>query len=281
MFREIIGGRADGVGVAHPNVAPAVPFEVDGVGEVARWHELHLSHCARPRAAHHGGSNVAFLQDDQGRQQFVTEIVSAKANIGERRESPNDIVRSDKAAEIRLEPPNAQDDRLVDAIGRFGLGEPDALRIRLFATALDTVGRDGAGDVVPNRKHELGLSSRHGDDLRIEGDAGERAIEGRPRDPALLGERPKRGDEFLERLLPRGGEFLEGVPPRMNGPFGCGGVRGKSEAGQYERDEASAQKRQSRARKQAFAALALHFAHFLARRAEKFRVQRLHQSQQS
>ena len=119
---------------------------------------------------------------------------------------------------------------LVDAVGLVGLGEPGALRIRLFATAFDAVGRDGAGDVVPNRAHELGLALRHGDDLRIEGDAGERAIEGRARDPALLGERPKRGDEFLERLLD------DDARGRMNDRFDAAALAGNAEAGQYQRD---------------------------------------------
>ena len=53
---------------------------------------------------------------DERRKQFVTEIVALKVDIGEAGKGPNDIVRSGKTAEVRLEAPDAQNHRVVDAI---------------------------------------------------------------------------------------------------------------------------------------------------------------------
>ena len=80
------------------------------------------------------------FEDDQGRQQFVTEVVAAKADIGEGRQRANDTVRSDIIAKIGLQAPDAQDHGLVDAVGLLGFGEPGFRRVGLGAAALDTVG---------------------------------------------------------------------------------------------------------------------------------------------
>src|SRR5687768_8789081 len=45
---EIICDRREGVGRRFPDVAPAVVVEVDGVFQIARRHELRLSHRSRP-----------------------------------------------------------------------------------------------------------------------------------------------------------------------------------------------------------------------------------------
>ena len=173
------------------------------------------------------------LEDHQGRQQFVAEIVVAKANIGKAGEGANDAVRSGIVAKIRLEAPDAHDHGLIDTVGLFGLGEPRADAVRLGAAALYPVGRNGAGDIVPDRARELRLSFRHPDDLRIEGDAGKGGVEGWTRNPSLVGKRPKRGDIFAE-----------GIVVGMERPA-SGGARGRCEASQSECDQTNSHRRQN------------------------------------
>ena len=143
----------------------------------------------------------------QRREQFVTEIVALKADIGEACESPNDIVRADKTAKIRLQPPDAQDHGVVDAKDLFRSCEPEAFRARSVATALDAVGRYGARDVVPNRTHEFGLRFRASHNFGIECDAGEGFVKDSARDPALLGERAKAHQRIRESLADEAGRI--------------------------------------------------------------------------
>ncbi len=122
MLGEIIRCRTDGVSVVGPNVPSAALVEIKGVGEIARRHELRLSHRARPRADHLPRSNATLFEDDQGGKQLVTEVVAAKADISEARQRLNHIVRSEIVAEIGLEAPDAQNHGLVDAVGVPGFG---------------------------------------------------------------------------------------------------------------------------------------------------------------
>jgi hypothetical protein len=63
--------------------------------------------------------------------------------------------------------------------------------------------RRRAGEILPDRAHELGLLLAECDDLRIRRDAGESLVEGRGRDPAGARLGPQRSDEALEIRLRR------------------------------------------------------------------------------
>ena len=204
MRGEKIGGRADGVRRAGPDVAPSGALEIDGIGEVARRHELRLAHRPRPGPEHPTRFDLALLQDDQRRQQFVPEIVAAKLDKCEARQRPDDVVVAGRGAEVGLESPDAHDDALVDAEVLSGFRQPGALRLRFLPAAIDAPGRNGGADILPDRLDELGLPEGLGDDLRIEGDAGKGAVEGVALDAALLGERPERMHIVPECPVPRG-----------------------------------------------------------------------------
>ena len=133
-------------------------------------------------------SNVALFEDDQGGQQFVTEVVAAKADIGEARQRANDIVRSEHNRRNRSPGPRRPESRPHRRRrSSLALASQALAAVRLGAAALDSIGRNGAGDVVPDRTHKLRLRFRHCDDLRVEGDARKGGVESPARNAALLG----------------------------------------------------------------------------------------------
>ncbi len=204
MRGEKIGGRADGVGSAGPDVAPSGALEIDGIGEVARRHELRLTHRPGPGPEHPARFDLALLQDDQRREQFVPEIVAARMDKCEARQRPDDVVVAGRGSEVGLQSPDAHDDAFIDAVILPGLSQPGAFRLRFLPTAINALGRNGGADILPDRLDELRLPDRLGDDLRIEGDAGKGALEGVALDAALLRERPQRMHIVPEGPVPRG-----------------------------------------------------------------------------
>jgi hypothetical protein len=201
---EKIGGRADGVGRAGPDVPPSRALEIDGIGEIARRHELRLAHRPRPGPEHPTRFDLALLQDDQRREQFVPEIVATKMDECEARQRPDNVVVAGRGAEVGLESPDAHDDAFIDAVIFPGFRQPGAFRLHFLPAAIDALGRNGGADILPDRLHELRLPDRLGDDLRIKGDAGKGAVEGVALDAVLVRERPQRMHKVPEGPVPRG-----------------------------------------------------------------------------
>ncbi len=131
--------------------------------------------------------DVALLENDEREKQFVAEVVAAESDIGEARQRPDRVVRPGECAKVGLQAPDAHDDARIDAIGQARLRQPRVVRLALGAAALDARGRNGAGDVIPDRQDELGLPVGVGDDFRVEGDVRESAFERPARNPALGG----------------------------------------------------------------------------------------------
>ena len=187
-----------------------MPLKRHRVGQVARRHELRLSHRARPRAAHERRRDVALLEDDQRREQFVTEIIALKVNVGEAGEGSNDAARAGKTAEVRLQPPDPKDHRVVNAVKILRSCKPEGFGARFVAAALNAVRRYGACDIVPNGTYELGLRARVRDDRGIEGDPGECAVERRAGNAPRFGQRPECFNKSAESSLLRSGDFAGG-----------------------------------------------------------------------
>ena len=82
-LRQIVGDGAEHVGLAGPDVAPAVALEVDRVAQVAGRHELRLAHRACIGAGHRRGHDIAMIQDLQRGQQFASEKAGSAAVPGQ------------------------------------------------------------------------------------------------------------------------------------------------------------------------------------------------------
>ena len=166
VFGEIIGGRADRVGRALPDVAAAVALEIDGVFEEARGHELGLAHRAGPRAAHLARARRRLPPGCQRGDQFVAEIVAAKMDEGEAGEGADDIVRpakTPKSVSMPQMPISTTERRRRRPLPPWrarrapssALARPRSMRAR----------RDRAGKILPDRLDEFGLLLGVGDDL--------------------------------------------------------------------------------------------------------------------
>src|SRR6478752_7234722 len=97
----------------------AVAIEVDRVVQVARGHELRLSHGPRPRAGHRGGVDVAAVDHHQRVIELIAEERAAAWLPGQGGQGTEDRRPSAGAAEPALEAPDGEDEAALDVIGRF------------------------------------------------------------------------------------------------------------------------------------------------------------------
>src|SRR5260370_41270775 len=96
-----------------------------------------------------------------------------------------------EGAESGLETPDAGDGRGVDAEFALRLRKPGFILLGRSSRPLDAIGRDGRGEIDPDRLDEFGLADGMGNDLRVESHAFEGEIEGLARNAARLGLRPE------------------------------------------------------------------------------------------
>ena len=124
---QVIRGRGQHVGRAAEQVAPAVPVEVHREADVGGGQELCLAELAMQAAAHLGRRQIAALDDLQRIHQLAREEIGAPAIVGERRERAQRRRISLDRAEVRLQPPDRDDDLrrypvlLLDAGERRGV----------------------------------------------------------------------------------------------------------------------------------------------------------------
>src|SRR5262249_55773988 len=72
---QVVGGGGDHVRRGIDDVAPAIAVEINGVA-LERWgHELRGAEGARPRAHEMLGSDVAALENFQGRKKLFAKII--------------------------------------------------------------------------------------------------------------------------------------------------------------------------------------------------------------
>src|SRR5579885_1776074 len=82
--REVICDRGEDILAPMPDVAAAVSAVAHGELQIARWHELALTHGARPGTQHVLGADPALIDDLECSHQLLAEIAAAPAIVGER-----------------------------------------------------------------------------------------------------------------------------------------------------------------------------------------------------
>src|SRR5262245_50717561 len=102
-----------------PDIAKPVVVEVDGMLQIARWHELRLAHCAGPRSGHRLCVDITAGHDRERVEQLAPEKFGAPWLPRERRERLKHRIRAGERAVMRLETPDSEQDGWRDAVGRL------------------------------------------------------------------------------------------------------------------------------------------------------------------
>ena len=152
----------------------AVAVIVDGEVEIVGRDELHLPDLAGPRAFHVAGREIAAVENFQRREELGAELVRPAAIVGERRQRLQRAEIAEIGAEIRLQSPEADDDRaghaelLLDARESVGVLLEQAL-----ALLHPVVGHHAAGEFEKALREDA-LAAVGVDDLLVVADAVER-----------------------------------------------------------------------------------------------------------
>jgi hypothetical protein len=183
---QILAGRAERIGRALDEIAPAVAVEIDAMLEIVRRQELHLAELASPGSAHLGRRQVTTLNDAQRIEQFAAEHVGAAAVPRQGGEGAQRAVLAGVGAEIRLQSPKGDDGVSRDAILTLDALEGRRILLHQRSAALHAVRRHHAvGELQEGlAEHALAAILRHG--CGIEAQAIEGGRDGGGRD-ALLG----------------------------------------------------------------------------------------------
>ena len=161
-------------------IAPPVAVAVHRKAQIGRGHELGLAERAGPRPAQLLGRKVAALDDLQRRQQFAAEIIPpARRRAGQRRQRLRQAPAPRDLAEVAFNAPHGGDGETIDAIALLGGGE----RLRVAAHHGAALGHlllvHQRGEIIPDRRAELGLELQRFDHFRIGRHARHDAVERR------------------------------------------------------------------------------------------------------
>ena len=108
---EVFSGRADHVGHASDEIAPAVAVVIDSMHHVFRRHHLRLAEFTRPRSDHFVRTQIAALDQPQCVEQMPAKHVRTPAVVGQRRQRFDRLILALPGAEIALQAPKSRDDR--------------------------------------------------------------------------------------------------------------------------------------------------------------------------
>ena len=154
-----------------PSPSTARRWKVEGMNWVC---PKAPAHDPRRRA----GVDVAVLDDLEGRHQLAGEVVApARAVAGDGRERLHEGTAADILAEIRFDAPDAGDREAVDPVARFRRRERLPPLAHGGLAVLDAFLVDEGGEIVPDRRLELGLVVHQLEDLQVGLDAPGRRVE--------------------------------------------------------------------------------------------------------
>ena len=140
------------------DIAPPVAVEIDGGAQEGRGHELRMAEGARPGAVELLRRDVAAVEDLQRGDELAAEIVVAATRLaGERRQRLHDAALAEILAEIRFDAPHRDHCRRIDAIALLGRLQRAGVAAHQRAALLDALLVDEAGEIIPDRRLELGL----------------------------------------------------------------------------------------------------------------------------
>src|SRR4029450_9406837 len=117
------GSRGERVRRVADQIAPPVAIEVDSVFVIDARHELELANLSGPRATHFRRGEIAALDHSQRVEQLLLELVGTAAIEGERGEGAKRLHVAHHLAKIRLEPPEANENRTRHAVLLLDPGE--------------------------------------------------------------------------------------------------------------------------------------------------------------
>src|SRR5262249_8190477 len=167
VHAQIVRGRGDHVGNGIDDVAPAIAVEVDRVALERRGHELRRSGRARPGAFEAVPPDVAAMDNLEGGEEFLPEIVLAPADARERRGRLQHGTLADRAAEIRFDTPDRRDDVTIDPVGLLDRREGRLIFRQDLLSGGDARVADQEIEIVPQRLGELRLRIEKIHDVQI------------------------------------------------------------------------------------------------------------------
>src|SRR3569623_1028614 len=127
----------------------AVAVEIDAVLDVARRQKLRLTDLTREGADQIVEPQIAALHDLQRREQLTLKKLGAAAIMRQRRERAEHRPLAHVAlAEIRLQPPDRDDDLRRHAETLFDPRQQRSVLLHHEAAALDALGTDAGRDIL-------------------------------------------------------------------------------------------------------------------------------------
>ena len=163
---QVVGNRRKDVTRRRPDIPPSITVEVLGEFQIARGHELDLTHGAGPRASQPGHLDVAVIEDLERREQLAAEERGTPPLPGQRGERRDGRPHAAEAAEVRLDAPDRGDDRRRHAIARADLFEQRRLARECRAPARHQLRRQQPRQIFLERQDRLRLAPIALDDDR-------------------------------------------------------------------------------------------------------------------
>src|SRR5271168_1835700 len=119
---------------------------------------------------------MPLLDDFERLDELATEIIAAVMRKGQGGEATDGRAIAHATAEIALEPPDAEDNALIDPIGAAGTRHDGLEFLQLAAPRLDSRVADGTGKILRQRLGDFRLLVDQFEDAGVVGDILEGAI---------------------------------------------------------------------------------------------------------
>jgi hypothetical protein len=160
-----------------PDVAQPVLVEIDRVLEIARRHELRLSHRTRPRPGHGLCVDVAALHDCERLEQLAAKEIGAPRLPRQRGQRLEDGIRAGELAVMRFKAPDGEHDARRNPVLGADAPQQRPLFDGMLPSHANDARRHTRPEVAIESDRELGLRGVALDDPRNRGEAGKRGAD--------------------------------------------------------------------------------------------------------